>query len=83
MVQLYFEKITDVTVSRSNSIIFDKALMSLATDAGLHPLVPYFIYFVAEEVHTLPFSVVGAVNCSLKLYMTIIIHAFLMISGYS
>ncbi|GJZ32473.1 transcription initiation factor TFIID subunit 6-like protein [Tanacetum coccineum] len=48
--QLYFEKITDLTVSRSNSIIFDKALMSLATDAGLHPLVPYFIYFVAEEV---------------------------------
>ncbi|PWA80065.1 TBP-ASSOCIATED FACTOR 6B [Artemisia annua] len=48
--QLYFEKITDVTVTRSNSIIFDKALMSLATDAGLHPLVPYFIYFVAEEV---------------------------------
>lgn len=48
--QLYFEKITDLTVSRSNSIIFNKALLSLATDAGLHPLVPYFIYFVAEEV---------------------------------
>ncbi|XP_071725690.1 transcription initiation factor TFIID subunit 6-like [Rutidosis leptorrhynchoides] len=48
--QLYFEKVTDVTVSRSNSIIFDKALLSLATDAGLHPLVPYFVYFVAEEV---------------------------------
>lgn len=48
--QLYFEKITDLTVSRSNSIIFNKALLSLATDAGLHPLVPYFVYFVAEEV---------------------------------
>ncbi|KVI10397.1 Armadillo-like helical [Cynara cardunculus var. scolymus] len=48
--QLYFEKITDLTVSRSNSIIFNKALLSLATDVGLHPLVPYFIYFVAEEV---------------------------------
>ncbi|XP_022013152.1 transcription initiation factor TFIID subunit 6 isoform X1 [Helianthus annuus] len=48
--QLYFEKITDLTVSRSNSVIFNKALLSLATDAGLHPLVPYFIYFVAEEV---------------------------------
>ncbi|MFS7945483.1 putative TAF6 HEAT repeat domain, transcription initiation factor TFIID subunit 6 [Helianthus anomalus] len=51
MVQLYFGKITDViTVSRSNSVIFNKALLSLATDAGLHPMVPYFIYFVAEEV---------------------------------
>ncbi|KAL8208955.1 hypothetical protein R6Q57_008367 [Mikania cordata] len=48
--QLYFEKITDLTVGRSNSVIFNKALLSLATDAGLHPLVPYFIYFVAEEV---------------------------------
>lgn len=48
--QLYFEKITDLTVSRSNSVIFNKALLSLATDAGLHPLLPYFIYFVAEEV---------------------------------
>lgn len=48
--QLYFEKITDLTVTRSNSVIFNKALLSLATDAGLHPLVPYFIYFVADEV---------------------------------
>ncbi|KAF5765681.1 putative TAF6 HEAT repeat domain, transcription initiation factor TFIID subunit 6 [Helianthus annuus] len=50
MVQLYFEKITDLTVSRSNSVIFNKALLGLATDVGIHPLVPYFIYFVAEEV---------------------------------
>ncbi|KAL4554145.1 hypothetical protein LXL04_037299 [Taraxacum kok-saghyz] len=49
--QLYFEKITDLTVTRSNSsVIFNKALHSLATDAGIHPLLPYFIYFVAEEV---------------------------------
>ncbi|KAK9070643.1 hypothetical protein SSX86_011045 [Deinandra increscens subsp. villosa] len=48
--QLYFEKITDLTVGRSNSVIFNKALLSLGTDAGLHPLLPYFIYFVAEEV---------------------------------
>lgn len=54
-VQLYFEKITDLTVGRSNSVIFKKALLSLATDAGLHPLVPYFIYFVAEEVLVFPF----------------------------
>ena len=76
MVQLYFEKITDVTASRSNSIIFDKALKSLATDAGLHPLVPYFIYFVAEDVNIFQFSVIGAFNFSLNLYITITIHAF-------
>lgn len=48
--QLYFEKITELTVSRSNSALFKEALLSLATDSGLHPLVPYFIYFIADEV---------------------------------
>ncbi|CAK9163884.1 unnamed protein product [Ilex paraguariensis] len=48
--QLYFEKITELTVTRSNSILFKEALVSLATDSGLHPLVPYFTYFVADEV---------------------------------
>lgn len=48
--QLYFDKITELTVSRSNSILFKQALVSLATDSGLHPLVPYFTYFVADEV---------------------------------
>ncbi|XP_076926801.1 transcription initiation factor TFIID subunit 6-like [Bidens hawaiensis] len=50
--QLYFEKITELTVGRSNSVIFNKALLSLSTSAGLHPLVPYIIYFVAEEVNS-------------------------------
>ncbi|EYU27392.1 hypothetical protein ABFS82_13G163100 [Erythranthe guttata] len=48
--QLYFEKITELTVSRSESGLFKAALSSLATDSGIHPLVPYFTFFVADEV---------------------------------
>ncbi|PIA38255.1 hypothetical protein AQUCO_02800138v1 [Aquilegia coerulea] len=48
--QLYFDKITELTVSRSESVLFKEALASLATDSGLHPLVPYFTYFVSDEV---------------------------------
>ncbi|KAK2648747.1 hypothetical protein Ddye_016236 [Dipteronia dyeriana] len=48
--QLYFDKITELTVSRSDSALFKEALLSLATDSGLHPLVPYFTFFVADEV---------------------------------
>lgn len=48
--QLYFDKITELAVSRSDSVLFKQALVSLATDSGLHPLVPYFTYFVADEV---------------------------------
>ncbi|KAJ6680534.1 TRANSCRIPTION INITIATION FACTOR TFIID SUBUNIT 6 [Salix purpurea] len=48
--QLYFDKITDLTVRRSDSALFKEALVSLATDSGLHPLVPYFTYFIADEV---------------------------------
>ncbi|KAK4491757.1 hypothetical protein RD792_002532 [Penstemon davidsonii] len=48
--QLYFEKITELTVSRSESPLFKEALVSLSTDSGLHPLVPYFTFFVADEV---------------------------------
>ncbi|KAG0465932.1 hypothetical protein HPP92_020096 [Vanilla planifolia] len=48
--QLYFDKITEVTISKSKSVIFKEALASLATDSGLHPLVPYFCYFIADEV---------------------------------
>ncbi|XP_076957413.1 transcription initiation factor TFIID subunit 6-like [Bidens hawaiensis] len=50
--QLYFEKITELTVGRPNSVIFNKALLSLSASAGLHPLIPYIIYFVAEEVNS-------------------------------
>jgi hypothetical protein len=48
--QLYFDKITDLTVRRSDSVLFKEALVSLATDSGLHPLIPYFTYFIADEV---------------------------------
>ncbi|GLT59504.1 hypothetical protein SLA2020_323180 [Shorea laevis] len=48
--QLYFEKIVELTVNRSGSTIFRQALLSLATDSGLHPLVPYFTCFIADEV---------------------------------
>lgn len=51
LVQLYFDKITELTVNRSDSVLFKEALSSLATDSGLHPLVPYFSYFIAEEVN--------------------------------
>lgn len=37
-------------MNRSGSIVFNQALLSLATDSGLHPLVPYFTYFIADEV---------------------------------
>lgn len=47
--QLYFEKITGLT-QRSSSTLFKEALVSLATDSGLHPLVPYFTCFVTDEV---------------------------------
>lgn len=47
--QLYFEKITELT-HRSSSTLFKEALASLATDSGLHALVPYFTCFVADEV---------------------------------
>ncbi|KAL0362882.1 UNVERIFIED_CONTAM: Transcription initiation factor TFIID subunit [Sesamum calycinum] len=55
--QLYFEKITELTVSRSESPLFKEALVSLATDSGIHPLVPYFTFFVADELHQLMPSV--------------------------
>ena len=48
--QLYFDKITELVVSKSDSVLFKEALVSLGTDSGLHPLVPYFTCFVADEV---------------------------------
>ncbi|KAK9137602.1 hypothetical protein Sjap_008196 [Stephania japonica] len=48
--QSYFDKITELTVNKSDSMLFKEALSSLATDSGLHPLVPYFTFFIADEV---------------------------------
>ncbi|XP_076904884.1 transcription initiation factor TFIID subunit 6-like [Bidens hawaiensis] len=48
--QLYFTKITELAISKPDSVLFKEALVSLATDSGLHPLVPYFTCFVEDEV---------------------------------
>lgn len=48
--QLYFDKVTELTLNKSDSVLFKQALLSLATDSGLHPLVPYFTCFIADEV---------------------------------
>ncbi|KAL6905633.1 hypothetical protein ACP4OV_003234 [Aristida adscensionis] len=48
--QMYFDKIAELTMSRSDTKVFKEALVSLAKDSGLHPLVPYFSYFIADEV---------------------------------
>lgn len=47
---LYFDKITELTVTQSDSVLFKEALVSLSTDAGLHPLVSYFTCFIRDEV---------------------------------
>ncbi|KAK9673835.1 hypothetical protein RND81_12G192800 [Saponaria officinalis] len=48
--QLYFDKIIELTARKSDTVLFKVALRSLATDPGLHPLVPYFICFITDEV---------------------------------
>uniref|UniRef100_A0A7N0TUB3 TATA box binding protein associated factor (TAF) histone-like fold domain-containing protein n=1 Tax=Kalanchoe fedtschenkoi TaxID=63787 RepID=A0A7N0TUB3_KALFE len=48
--QLYFDKITELALTKPDSVLFKEALVSLSTDSGLHPLVPYFTCFIAEEV---------------------------------
>lgn len=48
--QLYFDKITELAVTQSDTVLFKEALVSLSTDSGLHPLVPYFTCFIADEV---------------------------------
>lgn len=48
--QLYFEKITELVVTGADTQLLRDAFVSLATDSGLHPLVPYFTQFVADEV---------------------------------
>ncbi|CAJ1841460.1 unnamed protein product [Sphenostylis stenocarpa] len=48
--QLYFDKVAELTLSEPDSVLFKEALVSLATDSGLHPLVPYFTCFIADEL---------------------------------
>jgi transcription initiation factor TFIID subunit 6 len=48
--QMYYEKITTTVVSTEKTlrhVAFD----SLATDHGLHPLVPYLVQFIQEHVN--------------------------------
>lgn len=48
--QLYFEKICELIITGSDTRLFKEALVSLSTDTGLHPLVPYFTLFISDEV---------------------------------
>ncbi|RRT81176.1 hypothetical protein B296_00007262 [Ensete ventricosum] len=63
LLQLYFDKITELTVTRPESIIFKEALLSLAADSGIHPLVPYFSYFIADEVKFLHQLMPSIITC--------------------
>lgn len=49
-VQLYFEKIMELVTSGTDTKLLNDAIRSLATDSGIHPLVPYFIQFIQDEV---------------------------------
>jgi transcription initiation factor TFIID subunit 6 len=60
--QMYFDKIAELIMTRSDTFLFKEALVSLTKDSGLHPLVPYFSYFIAGEVvHLLVFISVSLV----------------------
>ncbi|KAI3815117.1 hypothetical protein L1987_14773 [Smallanthus sonchifolius] len=52
---------TDLAVSMPESVLFKEALVGLATDSGLHPLVPYFTCFIEDELHQLMPSVVTCI----------------------
>ncbi|VVB00086.1 unnamed protein product [Arabis nemorensis] len=48
--QLYFDKVTEWALTLPGSTLFRQALASLETDPGLHPLLPFFTCFIAEEI---------------------------------
>ncbi|PKA56544.1 hypothetical protein AXF42_Ash015317 [Apostasia shenzhenica] len=48
--QLYFQKITEITVCKYKSCLFKEVLKILATDSAIQPLLPYFAYFISNEV---------------------------------
>ncbi len=48
--QLYFEKICSAVLDEGNNEYRVAALASIASDPGLHQLVPYFVQFIAEKV---------------------------------
>lgn len=63
-VQLYFEKITELVVTGADTQLLRDAFVSLATDSGLHPLVPYFTQFVADEVRILAMYLASSIASS-------------------
>ena len=48
--QLYYEKITTIIMEGKSADLVHAAMTSLATDGGLHEIVPYMTQFVADEV---------------------------------
>ena len=48
--QQYFEKVCSALLDESNNDYRVAALASVASDSGLHQLVPYFVQFIAEKV---------------------------------
>ncbi|XP_031286463.1 transcription initiation factor TFIID subunit 6-like [Pistacia vera] len=62
--QFYFDKIKQLAVNRSNCILFRQSLTSLATSSAIQPLVPFFTYFIADEVVSRIFSFVFSEHIS-------------------
>lgn len=48
--QRYFDKVCSALMDESNNEYRAAALASVASDPGLHQLVPYFVQFIAEKV---------------------------------
>ena len=48
--QIFFEKVCSALLDESNNDYRVAALASVASDPGLHQLVPYFVQFIAEKV---------------------------------
>lgn len=48
--QRYFERVCSALLDENNNEYRVTALASVATDSGLHQLVPYFVQFIAEKV---------------------------------
>lgn len=53
---------------KSDSTLFKEALVSLATDSGLHPLVPYFTYFISDEVIIFGFQTIVSILMNKNIY---------------
>jgi hypothetical protein len=55
----------ELVTSGTDTKLLNDAIQSLATDSGIHPLVPYFIQFIQDEVGVIrELFLVGA--CALR-----------------